>query len=81
MLILSDKLLLDIQLNHTFMPKMIHKPWMVSNSYVPVRCFQTFRILYLLELNPFSKNYNFVHLSLYDGVIFLIEYFKMKNKS
>jgi hypothetical protein len=25
MLILSDKLLLDIQLNHTFMPKMIHK--------------------------------------------------------
>ena len=30
MLILSDKLLLDIQLNHTFMPKMIHKPWMVS---------------------------------------------------
>ena len=32
MLILSDKLLLDIQLNHTFMPKMIHKPWMVYNG-------------------------------------------------
>ena len=31
MLILSDKLLLDIQLMHTFMPNMIHKPWMVSN--------------------------------------------------
>ena len=30
MLILSDKLLLDVQLNHTFMPNMIHKPWMVS---------------------------------------------------
>ena len=30
MLILSDKLLLDIQLMHTFMPNMIHKPWMVS---------------------------------------------------
>ena len=31
MLILSDKLLLDIQLMHTFMPNMIHQPWMVSN--------------------------------------------------
>ena len=34
MLILSDKLLLDIQLIHTFMPNMIHKPWMVSSKYV-----------------------------------------------
>ena len=35
MLILSDKLLLDIQLMHTFMPNMIHKPWMVSTNYIP----------------------------------------------
>ena len=33
MLILSDKLLLDIQLMHTFMPNMIHKPWMVSTVH------------------------------------------------
>ena len=33
MLILSDKLLLDIQLMHTFMPNMIRKPWMVSSAY------------------------------------------------
>ena len=33
MLILSDKLLLDIQLIHTFMPNTIHKPWMVSSGY------------------------------------------------
>jgi hypothetical protein len=32
-MILPDKLLLDIQLIHTFMPNMIHKPWMVSNGY------------------------------------------------
>ena len=32
-LILSDKLLLNIQLTHTFMPNMIHKPWMVSNIH------------------------------------------------
>ena len=31
-LILSDKLLLDIQLMHTFIPNMIHKPWMVSDN-------------------------------------------------
>ena len=34
MLILSDKLLLDIQLFHTSMANMIHKPWMVSSKYV-----------------------------------------------
>ena len=34
MLILSDKLLIDIQLMHTFMPNMIHKPWMVSSTYI-----------------------------------------------
>ena len=34
-LILSDKLLLDIQLTHTFMPNMIHTPWLVSNIYAP----------------------------------------------
>ena len=32
-MILPDKLLLDIQLIHAFMPNMIHKPWMVSNGY------------------------------------------------
>ena len=37
MLILSDKLLLDIQLFHTFMPNMIHKPWMVSTEQVSKR--------------------------------------------
>ena len=41
MLILSDKLLLDIQLMHTFMPNMIHKPWMVSIKYVSIRCTKT----------------------------------------
>ena len=30
MLIVIHKLLLDIQLTHTFMPDLIHKPWMVS---------------------------------------------------
>ena len=28
----SDKLLLDIQLIHSFMPNLILKPWMVSNT-------------------------------------------------
>jgi hypothetical protein len=36
MLILSDKLLLDIQLNHTFMPKIVHKPWMVSSMHIAI---------------------------------------------
>ena len=33
-LILSDKLFLDIKLTHTFMPNMIHKLWMVSNKQI-----------------------------------------------
>ena len=34
MLIVIHKLLLDIQLTHTFMPDLIHKPWMVSINYL-----------------------------------------------
>ena len=34
MMILPDKLLLDIQLIHAFMHNMKHKPWMVSITYL-----------------------------------------------
>ena len=32
-LIVSDKLFLDIQLIHSFMPNLLRKSWMVSNNY------------------------------------------------
>jgi hypothetical protein len=32
-LIVSDKLFLDIQLIHSFMPNLLRKSWMVSNAY------------------------------------------------
>ena len=38
-LIVSDKLFLDIQLIHSFMPNLLRKSWMVSNGYV-------FRLIY-----------------------------------
>ena len=34
-LIISDKMFLDIQLIHTFMPDVINNPWMVSTIYAP----------------------------------------------
>ena len=51
-LILSDKLILDIQLTHTFMPNMIHTPWMVSSTYVP---------LHISKARAYSPNTNYIY--------------------
>ena len=56
-LILSDKLLLDIQLTHTFMPNMIHKPWMVPNIHWKNN------ICYLLITKVILINYETIYQS------------------
>ena len=60
MLILSDKLLLDIQLLHTFMPNMIHKPWMVSSDYGNFRV-SVIRCSYL-QCRGFLENISYLQL-------------------
>ena len=63
MLILSDKLLLDIQLMHTFTPNMIHKPWMVSTGQKGFqnKCLGTYILCVFLALDKFyncKENYD-----------------------